>query len=272
MPPGFRSSNGVGISETGVAVCGFAGRFDGSTTPPTPQTRPFLYRDGKMESLLTLNGDTEDGIATAVSELSIPNGSVYLYVVGSSGPAGATHGAVWASYPGDPIDLRPLDLNNFGEPLAIRAEAQTPAGRFGRIVGYRGTQVTGTTAFMWSLQDGGVVEGQIQALLGVTYEVTDATKWQLTRANSLSQDGYTVGGTGINPDGKAEGWIAVMPPHPASPKSRKAGESNFASGQGVLLSDESYDNKGDPNHLFRSRIAKRVLHRYERFDRWYLVK
>ncbi|KPJ71743.1 MAG: hypothetical protein AMS14_08970 [Planctomycetes bacterium DG_20] len=43
----------------------------------------------------------------------------------------------------------------------------------------------------------------------------DLTGWTLTTATDLSADGLTVVGSGINPDGNAEAWIATIP-EPAS--------------------------------------------------------
>jgi probable HAF family extracellular repeat protein len=215
MPPGFDGSQAISISETGAAVCGFANRLDGSTTPPTPQVRPFLYRNGTMESLPTFNvNGTADGLASAVSETEEDG---VLLIVGSIGPAGATRGVRWSTDPGrSASNAFPLDdSDSFSEALALRSQcrAVTNSVERGRIVGSRGNSVTGTTAFMWSRL--GYVEGSIQGLLTNTYKVSDAAGWNLTKATSLSADGYTVGGIGLNPDkpqGKMEGWIAVMPP------------------------------------------------------------
>ncbi|MCI0633290.1 MAG: hypothetical protein L0206_05145, partial [Actinobacteria bacterium] len=40
----------------------------------------------------------------------------------------------------------------------------------------------------------------------------DLMGWSLFGATSVSADGRTIVGTGINPDGLFEGWIAVLPP------------------------------------------------------------
>jgi hypothetical protein len=39
----------------------------------------------------------------------------------------------------------------------------------------------------------------------------DLTGWTLTSAAGISDDGLTILGNGINPDGKSEAWIAVLP-------------------------------------------------------------
>jgi probable HAF family extracellular repeat protein len=39
----------------------------------------------------------------------------------------------------------------------------------------------------------------------------DLTGWQLTGAWGVSADGRTIVGTGVNPDGQTEAWMAVIP-------------------------------------------------------------
>jgi hypothetical protein len=39
----------------------------------------------------------------------------------------------------------------------------------------------------------------------------DLTGWTLTSAAGISDDGLTIMGNGVNPDGKSEAWIAVLP-------------------------------------------------------------
>jgi hypothetical protein len=41
--------------------------------------------------------------------------------------------------------------------------------------------------------------------------VTGLTNWTLTEAKSISADGLTIVGTGINPLGNSEAWIATVP-------------------------------------------------------------
>src|SRR6185295_16388233 len=68
----------------------------------------------------------------------------------------------------------------------------------------------------WSIEGG--VEGTIKELLINKYKVP-TSGWKLTAATGMSADGYTICGLGINPEGKQEGWVAVMPPilHPPVP-------------------------------------------------------
>jgi hypothetical protein len=41
--------------------------------------------------------------------------------------------------------------------------------------------------------------------------VTGFAEWRLVVANSISPNGKIIAGTGINPAGFAEGWIATLP-------------------------------------------------------------
>lgn len=52
---------------------------------------------------------------------------------------------------------------------------------------------------------------RIAGLLSYPYRVP-VGKWRLTRATGISADGYTVCGVGVNPEGKIEGWVAILPP------------------------------------------------------------
>lgn len=202
--PNFRDSVAYGISEQGNAICGYAGRVDNP-----PYSKPFLYRNGKMESLETPSVDTA---AYGVSEQRSRLGIV-LTVVGASGQQGATHGVLWRqleSSSGKAFVLNLQTPEQVSAGLAVRNGCDAPSGHEARVVGYHGEPLAVTSAAMWN--GDGNYEGDIRALLTNRYEVLGAAKWALTIAHSLSEDGYTVGGSGINPDGKNEGWIAVMPP------------------------------------------------------------
>ena len=69
------------------------------------------------------------------------------------------------------------------------------------------------TAVLWNTF--GNLRGTIKGLLANPYKISIG-QWNPAVALCISGDGYTVGGYGTNPDGKYEGYVAVLPPilHP----------------------------------------------------------
>lgn len=66
---------------------------------------------------------------------------------------------------------------------------------------------TGSNAFIWDAING---MQNLQAML-VSQLGLDLTGWVLHEATGISADGLTIVGFGINPDGFAEAFIAVIP-------------------------------------------------------------
>ncbi len=66
-------------------------------------------------------------------------------------------------------------------------------------------------AFVWTAASG---IQPLAKLLTQDYGL-DLAGWHLTRAVGVSDDGFTFSGTGVNPSGKTEAWIATIP-EPAS--------------------------------------------------------
>ena len=67
-------------------------------------------------------------------------------------------------------------------------------------------------AFLWEAALGLVDLNQFLPTLGI-----DLTGWTLTEATGISADGLTIVGNGVNPDGRIEAWIAVIPEPAAMP-------------------------------------------------------
>jgi probable HAF family extracellular repeat protein len=86
----------------------------------------------------------------------------------------------------------------------ITATAVSGDGRV--IVGW-GTTPTGETALIWDELHG---MRRLEDALKNDYETT-IKGWTLSRATSVSDDGRTIVGLGVNPGGNAEAWILKLP-------------------------------------------------------------
>jgi len=102
---------------------------------------------------------------------------------------------------------------SWSEARAVSADGSVVVGRAstGYTVPSEGPLVAGPMpvfeAFIWT-ESGGM--RNLREVLTSTCGL-DLTGWTLTTATDLSADGLTVVGTGINPDGNAEAWIATIP-------------------------------------------------------------
>jgi uncharacterized membrane protein len=66
---------------------------------------------------------------------------------------------------------------------------------------------TGSHAFIWSAATGIRDVKQLLLSLGLT----SVANWNLINAQSISADGTTMAGFGIDPAGNQEGWVATIP-------------------------------------------------------------
>ena len=74
------------------------------------------------------------------------------------------------------------------------------------VVGFSWS-ASGREAFIWDAVNG---IRSIRALL-VEQHGLDLTGWTLTSATGVSDDGQTIVGTGVDPDGHTEAWMATLP-------------------------------------------------------------
>lgn len=74
------------------------------------------------------------------------------------------------------------------------------------VVGYSGS-ASGREAFIWDDTNG------MRSLRDVLANDCglDLTGWTLTVAQRISDDGLTIVGWGVNPNGNTEGWVATVP-------------------------------------------------------------
>ena len=90
-------------------------------------------------------------------------------------------------------------------------DARAASGDGSIVVGYSDYQ-TGTAAFVWDETHGMRRLQDVLTGLGL-----DLTGWTLQAANDISADGRVIVGSGTNPDGDTEAWMAVLPGSPALP-------------------------------------------------------
>lgn len=150
---------------------------------------------------------TSLGVFTGGTE-SLANGvnSDGTVIVGESGSsAGGTHTAAFRWTSGGGLQ----DLGNLGG-SSINASAQAVSGDGSIVVGQSqtGTTVGATEAFIWTQGTGMQNLKTVLAARGMTVPLTG---WTLLSATCISQDGKTIGGLGLNPQGKPEGWVAILP-------------------------------------------------------------
>ena len=72
--------------------------------------------------------------------------------------------------------------------------------------GNRENGAAGERAVIWDATNGMQELSVFLNALGI-----DTTGWTLSEAAAISDDGLTIVGTGTNPNGLTEGWIAVIP-------------------------------------------------------------
>ena len=79
----------------------------------------------------------------------------------------------------------------------------------GSVIVGSSLSVDGDETFRWTESDGMV--SLKKTLIGAGL---DLTGWTLSSAISVSADGFTIVGNGINPSGQSEGWVANLSPEP----------------------------------------------------------
>jgi len=85
----------------------------------------------------------------------------------------------------------------------MQADAVSADGSF--IAG-RGSGLSGYEAFIWDEDNGSRNLNNLLPSLGL-----DLTDWNLVYAEGISDDGLSIVGWGINPEGNQEAWIATVP-------------------------------------------------------------
>ena len=184
--------------------------------------------DGDLFS--AANAINADGTIIVGHSKSPPNSEPFLWsnesgMVGLGYLANDSFGAAYG------ISSDGLVVVGYGSNEAFRWSAETgmvglgdlPGGIFASqafdasangsiVVGESSTGITGsctTEAFIWDAENG------IRRLENVlNAEGLNLTGWILCTARGISDDGKTIAGTGINPEGFREAWIANIDPTP----------------------------------------------------------
>ncbi len=185
LPGGNFDSGAIDVNADGSVVVGFS-----SSQGPGLGWEAFRWTaaGGMMVGLGDLPGGQFQSIATGVSD----DGSV---VVGDGSTTAGQEPFRWTAS-GGMIGLGNLPGQSFG---------------FGRDLSADGSVVVGGSGadpFIWDTTHG------MRNLTDVLVDDCglDLGGWTLLDARAVSDDGLTITGAGVNPDGNSEGWIATLSP------------------------------------------------------------
>ncbi len=188
LPGGGTQSGAAAVSADGLVVVGVGTSESGREAFRWTQS-------SRMIGLGDLPGGTFNSMTTAISA----DGSVVVGR-GSSDESGVGYEAFRWTQLGGMIGFGDLPGGAFdSEARGISAD--------GSVVVGRGTTIVGDEAFIWNATSG---MRNLRDVLTGEYGL-NLTGWQLTEAMGVSADGSTIVGTGINPSGDTEAWIAHVP-------------------------------------------------------------
>jgi probable HAF family extracellular repeat protein len=169
-------------------------------------------------------------------------------IVGSSWSTDGLEASRWTR-DGKVVGLGTLPSKASSEAYGVSADGSVVVGRSGTSEAFRWTEKEGMVGLgmlpgghhnsvaMGVSADGSVVVGQSSSKSGMQAFIWDATHgmrsvqevlvnrsvpgeylagWKLTSANAVSTDGRVIVGTGFNPYGDREAWIAIRPSSPAA--------------------------------------------------------
>jgi probable HAF family extracellular repeat protein len=241
---GFSSLSGCGChgSRTKVTISD-----DGTTVVGSESNgNAFAYRWTAQTGPVSL-GDSPGGNNISQAMDVTPDGKI---VVGSGSPPGAKQGFRWTEgtgllslgslmYSANAVSVDGSAIAGIGfqnsQQGAVRWTEQegpvwlgnlpalqgNPAG-FADDISADGSVIVGGSggdfkfeAFRWTRDSGMLRVKTILEQLGI-----DMTGWNLQTARAVSADGSVIVGTGTNPQGNSEGWLAIIPsnyvPEPAN--------------------------------------------------------
>jgi len=184
---GLFSSQARGVSADGSVVVGNSGPVNAQGFGV-----PFAFRWNAQEGMVALGDIPGGGGGDAFGVSSDGN-----TIVGWGGSTSGQQAFRWTEATGT-VGLGDLDGGVFkSQALDVSDD--------GRIVGI-GSTADGARAFLWDEADGMRDLQIVLEQLGL-----DLSGWTLAEARAISNDGLTIVGVGLNPDGNGEAWIATLP-------------------------------------------------------------
>jgi probable HAF family extracellular repeat protein len=232
LPTGGYSSRVYGCNLAGDAACGEQFFQPAGVPPPLPVTQAFRWTaSGGMEGLgflpganfystarsISADGSVVVGWAQDVSFTNRPfrwteaTGMVDLSGGAFSGTArGVSPNGVWI-VGGNNTSGRAFrwseDTGFTDLGLALGAPTSIAAGVSND--GKRVLAISGGRACLWR-ESTGTME-YLQLILALEHGI-DIGAWNLTVPQSISADGTTMTGYGINPSGQTQAWVVYIPP------------------------------------------------------------
>jgi len=188
LPGGSFASYAQNVSANGRVIVGRSASFNGDN-------EAFRWENGNWQPLGSLGYFPFFSYAYGVSA----DGSVVVGWARAAGGAGTVEAFRWRADTGM-VGLGELDGGGYdSRAYAVSAD--------GRLVGGFGTSAIGKEAVIWNHE--GMVYRVKDLLLNAG--VTEVLNWRLEEVRAFSADGTVLVGTGTNPAGQRESWVAVLP-------------------------------------------------------------